>query len=289
MFHRALVKAVLVAVAIATLSGIVLQRPAHAATAPEQAFLDKINALRASQGVAPLQMNATVSSFAAGWTQHMVSTDTLAHNPDLASAPLAWTVVGENVGDGVSVDAVFNGFVNSPHHYANMVDPRFNIVGISVMTDSTGRIWTTHDFEQLPTSAPAPVAAPKPAPAPVKAAPAPAPRPAAPVVAAPAPAPAPVAAPAPAPAPVAAPVVAARTRRNRPPVRCGKRRRPAPLSPRSTIIKGRPGVRERILAPIRQDPTRKSWRRERVASPLPPPDPAGVLVTRLLAGLRSSV
>ena len=195
MFHRALVKAALVVVAIATLSGLVLQRPAHAASNPAQAFLDKINALRASKGVAPLQMNAVVTTFAAGWTQHMVATDTLAHNPDLASAPNNWTVVGENVGDGVSVDAIFDGFSNSAHHYANMVDPRFNIVGISVMTDSSGRLWTTHDFEQVPATAP--VAAPKPAPAP-------APRPAAPVVAppAPAPAPAPVAA-APAPAPVA--------------------------------------------------------------------------------------
>jgi cell division septation protein DedD len=203
VFHRALVKAVLVVVAIATLSGLVLQRPAHAASNPAQAFLDKINALRASKGVAPLQMNAAVTTFAAGWTQHMVSTDTLAHNPNLASAPNDWTVVGENVGDGVSVDAIFDGFSNSAHHYANMVDPRFNIVGISVMTDSGGRLWTTHDFEQVAASAP--VAAPKPAPAPKPAA-APAPRPAAPVVAPPAPAPAPApvaAAPAPAPAPVA--------------------------------------------------------------------------------------
>src|SRR4051812_4141511 len=113
-------------------------------------------------------MNAALSSFAAGWTQQMVKTNTLAHNPSLASAPNNWTVVGENVGDGVSVDAISQGFVNSSHHYANMMDPRFNLIGISVMVDASGRMWTTHDFEQVGAAAPArppPPPGPPPAPA----------------------------------------------------------------------------------------------------------------------------
>lgn len=199
-------RAALIAIAVALGSGLMSSRSARAAGDPASAFLDKINALRASKGIAPLQMNAALSSFAAAWTTHMLQTNTLAHNPALGSAPNDWTVVGENVGDGASVDDIFNGFVASPHHYANIVDPRFNIVGISVQVDSAGRVWTTHDFEKVASLATAPAPAPAaPAPAPRVAPKASAPRPAAP--------PAPVApvepAPAPAPAPAPDPVVAA--------------------------------------------------------------------------------
>lgn len=200
MFRRALIRVALIAVAVVLGSSLVLARPARAAGDPASAFLDKINALRASKGIGPLTMDGPLSTFAAGWNAQMAQSGTLSHNPNLASAPNNWTVVGENVGDGTSVDAIFAGFSASAHHYANMVDPRFNAIGIAVLTDSAGRMWTTHDFEQVP-AAPAPkvASAPKPAAAPAPVAkPAPA-----------APTPAPAAAPAPAPAPQAAPVVAA--------------------------------------------------------------------------------
>ncbi len=43
-----------------------------------------------------------------------------------------WTKLGENVGTGPSNDPIWNAFVNSAHHYANIVDPDFNRVGVGV-------------------------------------------------------------------------------------------------------------------------------------------------------------
>lgn len=204
------------AVAIGLLPAVAATTQAAGAGDPAAAFIAKINALRASKGLAPMEANGPLTTFAAGWTSHMAQTGQLAHNPALSSAPGNWTVVGENVGVGANVDELFQAFVNSPHHYSNLVDPRFNTIGVAVVVDGSGRMWTTHDFEALPTArtstAPAPAPAPKPT-APVTTAPTP--KVSAPAVtkpAAAAPAPAPVAATTPpaadAPPPPAAPAEA---------------------------------------------------------------------------------
>jgi hypothetical protein len=157
----------------------VMSSPAHASSFTG-AFLAKINGLRSSKGLAPLQLDPELSSFAQGWSDHLAAAGTLSHNPDLASSPGRWTKAGENVGVGADVDTLFNAFVASPHHYANLVDPDFNLIGIGVTIAADGTMWTTHDFEARPAAAPRPVAPaapetttpPSPAPAAPTAAPA---------------------------------------------------------------------------------------------------------------------
>lgn len=199
---RRLVLKLALVVVIALTPAVTIASQAAGAGDPASAFIAKINALRASKGLGSLTPNAALTSFAAGWTSHMAETGQLAHNPALSSAPGNWTVVGENVGVGSTVDDLFQAFVNSPHHYENLVDPRFNTIGVSVVMDANGRMWTTHDFEALPVAAaPKPAAAPAPKPASPPVTSAPKPRTTAPAASKPAAAPAP----APVTVPVAAP------------------------------------------------------------------------------------
>jgi hypothetical protein len=182
---------------------LVMVTPAHAdTTSNEAAFVARINSLRASHGAGPLSVNGTLTSVARSWASHMAGQGTLSHNPSLSSqAPRDWTRLGENVGQGPSVDVLQQAFTNSSAHYANMINPAFTSVGVGVvMSGST--MWVTEDFMTGGYgAAPAPVATPRPpavhraAPVaravtgPVKAATKPAAP--APTVAAPAPAPAP--------------------------------------------------------------------------------------------------
>ena len=129
-------------------------------------FLTLLNQLRASTGVAPLNVDPRLVQVAQAWSDHMAADGTLAHNPNLATqAPSGWTVLGENVGVGGDVSALHNAFVNSPEHYRNMVDGRFNSVGIAV-TPGPGVLWVTVDFEANPraqiASAPPPPTPPAP-------------------------------------------------------------------------------------------------------------------------------
>ena len=168
--------------------------PAHADTvSDEAAFVAKINELRASKGLAPLQVNANLVAKARLWSAGMAAAGKIWHSSLSEGVTENWKKLGENVGMGGSVDGLHRAFVNSPHHYENLVDPAFGHVGIGiVMNGST--IYVTQVFMQLmtvklptitvpttPTTAPKPATttttakppAPKPVVAAVKPAPAP--------------------------------------------------------------------------------------------------------------------
>ena len=111
----------------------------------ESEFLSSINGLRSSKGLAGLASNGELNNYARWWAKQMADTGNFAHS-NIASLLNPWTVVGENIGYGPSVSAVFNALVASPGHYANMVDTRFTSVGVGAYVDSAGRIWTVHVF-----------------------------------------------------------------------------------------------------------------------------------------------
>ncbi|HET7489721.1 MAG TPA: CAP domain-containing protein [Acidimicrobiales bacterium] len=139
-----LVKGMLVLVLV--LAGAAASLPASAVTADEQSFVTKLNDLRASKGVARLAVDARLTDIARAWSTSMASTNVLAHNPSYAAqAPAGWTKLGENVGYGYSVQSIHDALVASPGHYANMVDPAFNAVGIGVAY-SGSKIWVTQSF-----------------------------------------------------------------------------------------------------------------------------------------------
>jgi hypothetical protein len=140
-----------------------------------------------SQGLVPLTVDAHLTDIARSWSASMVGDGAISHNPDLAGqvGGNGWRTLGENVGVGSSVDWLENAFENSPHHYANLVDPDYRWIGLGVV-ESGGQVWVTEDFEQPKTvvsaatstkpaaAAPKAVPAPRPAVAPKPAAPKPA-------------------------------------------------------------------------------------------------------------------
>ena len=146
-------------------------------------FVARINALRVSQGLVPLTIDAHLTDIARSWSAKMAGDGAISHNPDLAAqvGGNGWRTLGENVGVGSTVDWLETAFENSPHHYANLIDPDYRWIGVGVV-ESGGQIWVTEDFEQpktvvsaasstKPAAAAPAVAAPKPAVAPKPAAP----------------------------------------------------------------------------------------------------------------------
>jgi hypothetical protein len=109
-------------------------------------FVSRINGLRASKGLAPLQVDGQLTGLAQDWADHLADIGRLEHASDLsAGVSASWTKLGENVGLGGSVDEVFNAFVNSAPHYANLTDPAFTHVGVGVV-ERNGVLYTVHRF-----------------------------------------------------------------------------------------------------------------------------------------------
>jgi hypothetical protein len=114
----------------------------------EAAFVAKINDLRASKGLAALQVNANLTAKARNWSAGMAAAGRIWHSTLSDGITEDWRKLGENVGMGGSVDGLHTAFVNSLHHYENLVDPSFTHVGIGIVM--SGRtIFVTEVFMQL--------------------------------------------------------------------------------------------------------------------------------------------
>lgn len=152
-------------VMLAATIGTVGARPATADPGVEATFVAKINALRASKGLAPLAVHSELTGIGRRWAGTMAPQNRIWHNPDFSSwVQSDWGKLGENVGMGGDINSLFNAFVNSPSHYRNLVDPDFTHVGVGVVYGGNGTLFTAHQFMKLRGARAAAPPAPAPAP-----------------------------------------------------------------------------------------------------------------------------
>jgi hypothetical protein len=147
---------------VLTVGSLVALPAASAGTAhDEQQFVQLINQARANVGLPALVVDSQLTTGARSWSTTMAQNDQLAHSPNMADGLTAsWTVLGENVGVSGSHDIqqLFQAFLDSPSHYQNVVDPRFQYLGVGVVHSANGKLWTTHRF--MAASSPPPTAPP---------------------------------------------------------------------------------------------------------------------------------
>jgi len=148
---------VFIATAIASVAGsVVIAAPAAHAESTASAFTSRlatlVNEARAQHGLRALTVASGTSTVASNWSSHMSSSRTLAHNPNLQSqleshGSANWTTYGENVGEGPSssADQLFNAYMNSPEHRANILGSGYRYLGIAT-SFSGGVAWNTMDF-----------------------------------------------------------------------------------------------------------------------------------------------
>lgn len=119
----------------------------------------RMNSARASIGKGAYQHIECLNAVAESWTTKMVNAGKISHNPNLASEATArcgssWQVLGENVGVGYESGSLFNAFMNSPAHKANILSTctttvgncGFEKVGVGAYVSKDGRLWITHVF-----------------------------------------------------------------------------------------------------------------------------------------------
>lgn len=147
MYARALAAASVAA----TLSVVAPAAPAHASIGTDPKLTEaliaiSINGTRAAHGLPPLQFDDTLSNSARVWSSQMAATRTLSHTRSLASTVTGpWTVIGENVGEGVHPPAIQDAFVASPTHRANILG-NYARMGVGVVVDPAGVVWVTQRF-----------------------------------------------------------------------------------------------------------------------------------------------
>ncbi len=126
-------------------------------------FVADINEARRIVGVGPLTVLPQLSAGAQEWTEEMFEASRLSHDPNpTTDLTVPWDMFGENVGVGNTVPKLWAAFVNSPDHLANIVKPEYTHLGVAVIVDDLGRMWTTHRFLHVVTLPPTTVPPPPP-------------------------------------------------------------------------------------------------------------------------------
>lgn len=120
--------------------------PAHADAGSEWDFVARINGLRTAHGLGQLSIDARLTTVARVWSASMAARNVLEHNQLLPYQVSGWTKLGENVGDGATVEQLEQAFEASPPHYEHLVDPRYTRIGVGVAFDGNGRMWVTQLF-----------------------------------------------------------------------------------------------------------------------------------------------
>ena len=116
-----------------------------ASASSSSSFVSLVNSARASHGLQGYAVSSQLTSVALGQAERMASQQRLYHNPSLASQVTSWKYVGENVGYGPDVATLFQAFMNSSPHRANILDHDFTQIGVGAVTKN-GTLWVSMVF-----------------------------------------------------------------------------------------------------------------------------------------------
>jgi hypothetical protein len=133
-----------------------LTRAAAAGDTNAASFVGKANSERQARGLRAYVVKSDLAAVATRHSQRMAEQGRLYHNPNLGSDVSGWQIVGENVGNGGSVESIHQAFMDSRYHRENILATDYTEIGVGTVTDEQGVIWVTQVFRKPEAAAPAP-------------------------------------------------------------------------------------------------------------------------------------
>jgi hypothetical protein len=131
-----------------------LRAQAKAGT-PERELFDDTNRERSARGVALLRWDAELAAAARLHAQRMAQQNDLSHQfagePELSmrlrQAGAHFSAAAENVAEGPTPALIHDGWMKSPGHRENILDPALNSLGIAVV-ERNGQLFAVQDFSK---------------------------------------------------------------------------------------------------------------------------------------------
>lgn len=120
---------------------------AVAGWAPRRDMHSLMNGARSNHGASALDRVWVLRHMADQHSKEMAQAGRIYHTANLGSRlrVVSWSVAGENVGAGARIRTLFEAFMDSAPHRANILNRDFRRVGIGVYRDD-GIIWITLIF-----------------------------------------------------------------------------------------------------------------------------------------------
>jgi len=114
----------------------------------ERGFFQKLNAARERGNRNRLRLDPEISKVARKHAREMRDRSLLYHTTEdaLRRRVTFWSILGENVGVGATVNSLHVAFMNSPAHRDNIMHGSFRHAGVGT-TKALGRLWVTVIFQ----------------------------------------------------------------------------------------------------------------------------------------------
>jgi uncharacterized protein YkwD len=127
-------------------------------SAIEEKLLELLNKERTVRSLNPLKFSPDLRTVAIGHSQDMASHQKLTHLSSsgksylnrMVDSGMFFIEIGENVAVSDSFDATFihQGFMESPEHRDNVLNPRYDTIGIGIVLSEDREYFVTQDFSQ---------------------------------------------------------------------------------------------------------------------------------------------
>lgn len=124
---------------------------------PSEALLDMVNRARAGVASSPLVRSSRLDHVAQKHAEAMRERKRVAHDvgegdPEsrVDQAGINFLATGENVAHALDITRAHRALWASPSHRGNLLEPRFDQVGIGVAPDPDGSVWVCQVFADLP-------------------------------------------------------------------------------------------------------------------------------------------
>lgn len=115
----------------------------------QQDVQDRVNHSRTIRKLTKLPNHANSQKKAQAWAEKLARENKLYHsNLRDGMGTSGWCSIGENVGKGPDVRSIHSAYMASPGHYANIVKPSWNGVGVGYAKATDGTVYTVHVFVQ---------------------------------------------------------------------------------------------------------------------------------------------
>jgi len=130
-----------------------VEQPSMRPSAPEQALFDNANRERSKEDLPPLKWNTLLASAARQHAEIMAQHSAISHQfpgepalvQRIAAVGARFSTVAENVAAGQDTDDIHYGWMHSPGHRANILDPKLTALGVAVV-EARGRLFAVQDF-----------------------------------------------------------------------------------------------------------------------------------------------
>ncbi len=120
--------------------------PAASASSAETDIASWQNRSRAERGIASLRTDRELQRIARAHAENMARSGEVWHQADLPDVVRAWRTLGDNVARGTSAEAIYDAFIESHLHRANILDPAFDLTGVGASFGEDGALFVAVVF-----------------------------------------------------------------------------------------------------------------------------------------------